>query len=158
MEAKCNPDETWDITKLPYPYEENSVDVITMFHAIEHIQKAKHPGLLQEFHKILKPEGKLIISYPEFEKCFWNWQHNYQGHAEFWEQTIFGLQRYPSDYHVCIMQSTPEFKDKLREAGFDKITFEGEPGRDYNTVCRCVKGEPQMTYEDVLRQELFSNR
>jgi hypothetical protein len=114
-----------------------------------------HDALLAEFHRILVPEGKLIISYPEFEKCYWNWQHNYKGHSEFWEQTIFGLQRYPTDYHVCIMQSVPEFKDRLKIIGFEHITFEGEPGREYNTVCRAVKGIPMPSYEDVVAHELF---
>jgi len=43
-------------------YEKNSFDVITLLDVIEHVDDPK--SLLQEIHRILKPEGMLILSTP----------------------------------------------------------------------------------------------
>ncbi len=153
IEKSCNPDRFLDFSK-PLPLEDNSVEVILLFHAIEHVQKQIHVGILSEFHRVLASNGKLIISYPEFSKIAKNWLENARGMREFWEHTIYGLQRYPNDFHIALMH-TPEFIEKLRQQGFDNIEVSQEPQEDYNTVVRCRKGEKMMTYEDVVRKEIF---
>lgn len=52
--------EVADGTKTPL--SESSVDIITSFETIEHVLNTE--GLLTEFTRILKPEGRLIVSSP----------------------------------------------------------------------------------------------
>jgi predicted SAM-dependent methyltransferase len=152
IEEKCNPDKILNFTE-PFPYGEDTVEVIVLFHGIEHVSKRLHTGLLREFHRVLEPEGKLVISYPEFEKVAKNWLENYRGMREFWENTIYGLQRYPTDYHVALMH-TPQFIELLKEVGFKDIVTYPEPKYPYNTVVRCKKGLRMRSYEDIQREEV----
>jgi SAM-dependent methyltransferase len=155
VEKSCEPDEIVDFTKT-LPYKDNSIEAILLFHAIEHVQERFHEGILSEFHRVLVPEGKLIISYPEFMKCAKNWISNYRGLRDCWKRTIFGRQLYPTDFHISLMY-TPEFVTLLHKVGFADIKVAPEPKEDFNTVIRCVKGLPGLTYEDVLRKEIFGN-
>lgn len=49
-------------TSFPLPFADNSFDVIISSHVIEHIPDVK--GNLEEIKRILKPNGKLILSTP----------------------------------------------------------------------------------------------
>jgi SAM-dependent methyltransferase len=48
----------------------NSVAVIYASHVFEHIPRAEGPGVLQEWHRVLKPGGKLYICVPDEEVLF----------------------------------------------------------------------------------------
>ncbi len=48
-----------DITKLTYP--EETFDAICSYYAIIHIPRDEHRGLLQNFHRILKPGGLALL-------------------------------------------------------------------------------------------------
>lgn len=52
-----------DLTKL----EENQFDVITLWHVLEHLPNLTYH--LEIFHKLLKPNGVLVIAVPNF-KCY----------------------------------------------------------------------------------------
>ncbi|SVD92673.1 uncharacterized protein METZ01_LOCUS445527, partial [marine metagenome] len=46
-------------------FNDNEFDIISMWDVIEHLDQ---PGkVLEEIHRILKPDGKLIINYPEYD-------------------------------------------------------------------------------------------
>ena len=148
VEPSCKPDLVCNfIQKLPY--KTASVDEVVLFHTIEHINKCWHFKVLSEIWRVLKPNGQLMISYPEFLKCVKNWRTNYRGKKEFWEHTIFGRQAYLSDFHVCILH-TPDFTSLLAGCGFKKIVAKPEPSEPYNTVVGCVKGARIPNYEDLL--------
>jgi len=56
-------DFRWDLNKFPYPWADNTVDKIEMFHVLEHI-----PNWWQAFTecaRILKPGGTLQINVPD---------------------------------------------------------------------------------------------
>lgn len=153
MEPSCKPDVLANVLN-GLPYKDGEVDKIYFFHAIEHIPKRRHEQVLTEFHRVLKPDGKLVITYPEFAKCALNWINNHRGLREFWEATLYGRQLYPSDYHIALMDSF-ELRDLLIEVGFKDIAITHEPLEEYNSVCKCLKGVKMATYEDVVRQEIF---
>jgi predicted SAM-dependent methyltransferase len=57
-------DKEFDLEKLPYPFESNSVDYVVMRHVIEHME---YPyDVVREISRILKPGGTLYMSYPHF--------------------------------------------------------------------------------------------
>lgn len=51
-----------DLDCFPYPFSDDSVDNIRMNHVLEHL---KNPyRVLVECHRILRPEGKLVVRMP----------------------------------------------------------------------------------------------
>jgi SAM-dependent methyltransferase len=48
---------------LNMEFEDNSFDVVVSFETLEHL--TEHEELIKEFKRVLKPEGKLIISTPD---------------------------------------------------------------------------------------------
>ena len=113
MHPPNKPDIVADIRGV-LPFNDNSVDEILMFHTIEHIEEKWHNIVLHEFWRVLKPGALCMFSYPEFKKCAQNYINNYKGQRTFWKNTIYGLQRYPGDYHVSLMD-TDSFVDVLQE-------------------------------------------
>jgi predicted SAM-dependent methyltransferase len=153
VEKDCKPDLVCNFVGEPLPYGNNTVDEIVFFHCIEHLRKNSHKLLLLELWRVLKPQGELYVSYPEFEQCFQNWKSNYKGKRDFWEATMFGRQAYPSDFHVCAMY-TPDFEDLLQQCGFHNIFSCPEAGEPWNTVVNCTKGAAAVGYEDLLKKDM----
>jgi len=152
-EPSNEPDLIADI-KQKLPYADDSIDEILFFHAIEHIEEKYHDFVLTEFWRLLKPDGILLIAYPEFTKCAINYIENFKGMREFWKNTIYGLQRYPGDYHVSLMDSEV-LGQKLQEIGFIDIEWKAEKNEPYNTIMKVIKGPAFPTYDGLLGKVLF---
>lgn len=152
-ETACKPDLVCNFVLKKLPFLDSSVDEIVMFHTIEHIRKVYHKRILLDFWRLLKPNGTLVMSFPEFSRCYKNWSTNYQGKKEFWEHTMFGRQLYPSDYHVCAMDSG-EFSDLLKDCGFIDLNISKEPKEAHNTILFTRKGAKPPNYEDLLREHM----
>lgn len=151
-----NPDLVLDI-KNGLPYPDDSVEEIVFFHGIEHIEEKFHPQILSEFWRVLKFDGELYVSYPEFIKVAKNYITNHQGKKEFWKKTIYGLQRYLGDYHVSLMD-TADFCELLFSVGFVKIEHTNEAGEEYNTIVHCRKGNKPKSYEDLIVESCFRKK
>lgn len=59
----CKPDVLHDLNKFPYPFSDNSADLITAFHVMEHLEDWW--GAVGECARILKPGGRLEIRVPD---------------------------------------------------------------------------------------------
>ena len=149
--AALEPDLTCDFAKDGLPYANGSVEQVVLFHCIEHLQKRFHLQIFLEIRRVLKENGTLIVSYPEFSKCAENWRTNYRGKRDFWEATIFGRQSSPSDFHVCIMDST-EFSYTLKSAGYRILHCISEVNEPYNTIVKAVPDVLQTYSEEVKRE------
>lgn len=141
-------------TVAPWPMEEGAYDEVYLFHTIEHIEKVFHAHIFAQIRRLLKPEGILIFSFPEFEIICRNWLENSQGMRSFWEANIYGLQRSNSDYHLCAMD-TEQTKDALLRFGFKNIRISAEVGNHHNTVIHCMRGELMKTYEEVVFEDVI---
>jgi predicted SAM-dependent methyltransferase len=152
-EASVNPDRIINFIAGKLPYKPGTVDEVYLFHTIEHISKKFHIKVFAEVYKALKPNGKFYLAYPEFRECYKRWENNYQGKKEFWEATMFGRQLYPTDFHVCAMDTT-EVKLVLESVGFGTISSKPEyKPENHNTIlCAIKNGVPDITYEDVIKQ------
>jgi len=152
----CKADLSFDF-KGPFPLPDNVYDEVYLFHVIEHIEKKFHVQLFSEIRRVMKAGGILYVSYPEFSKIVQNWLINKNADRVFWEATIYGRQSWPSDYHVCAMD-TLDFKQYLYERGFNMISHRPEPIDQFNTICKIVKGEAPIMYEEVVFNEIFAKK
>ncbi|HWY36413.1 MAG TPA: methyltransferase domain-containing protein, partial [Nitrosopumilaceae archaeon] len=155
VEQKCKPNKVLDFVRKPLPYKDGSIDEVVLFHTIEHIQKKFHFSLFKSIFRVLKIGGSFIVSYPDLVETATRWLKNYQGKRDFWENTIFGLQGYKSDFHVCAV--TPiELEQTLRLVGFDKLKTKPEPiPNEFNKVTFAVKPKKSLNknYESLVGSE-----
>lgn len=151
VDESLQPDQIFDFTKK-FPYRDDSVDEIVMYHVIEHIQKVFHPIIFHEIHRVLVPGGTLVVSFPEFLECAKNWQENYRGQRDFWEATIYGRQTSPHDHHVSLMHRDT-FSNWLINIGFQTLYVGPEPTETYNSVIKAKKVKPHL-YQEAMKQTL----
>jgi predicted SAM-dependent methyltransferase len=155
IDGTLEPDQVWDFRKT-FPIKTCSVDEIVMYHIIEHIEKKYHFDILTEIQRVLKPEGTVTFSFPEFLKVVENWKENKRGLRDFWEATIFGRQASKFDYHVCIMDSE-QFSVHLVRHGFEILVSKPEPGQEFNSFIKAKK-VPYSTFESVIQDCVFGER
>jgi predicted SAM-dependent methyltransferase len=146
-----SPDMVLDFTKQ-LPFDSDSFDAVYMFHVIEHVAKRFHEGIFYEVFRVLKPDHKFYLSYPEFLRCAESYKDNRQGYRDFWEATIYGRQLYPSDTHIALMDTT-RLLPKLASLGFHDIIARPEPVDDWNTIVQAKKGSI-LTHEQATKSNL----
>lgn len=93
-----------DMTKLPLPYANDSVDIILMEHGLEHFTVAQAIAILDEFMRILKPGGMLRICCPVLERL-----------------NRAAARDIALNHGHLIIFSTQSLKDIIRIAGFSNI-------------------------------------
>ena len=71
----AKPDKIHDLNVCPYPFEDNSFDLIEASHVLEHLDKPF--TIMKELHRISKPGGKIIIKVPHFSRGFTHAEHNH---------------------------------------------------------------------------------
>jgi predicted SAM-dependent methyltransferase len=148
------PDLICNIKKEKLPYADNTVDQIWMLHAIEHIEMCFWEDIFREYARCLRPNGFLLLSYPEFSECARRFVNNVGNQKAFWRKTLYGRQLYPSDYHVVPMDSR-ELKEILETLGFYRVQFCPESKcSEYNTILRAMKDPDPITRESVIVKEL----
>lgn len=80
--------EVMDVSKISIP--DNSIDVIVSFETIEHLKEDKINSMLNEFHRVLKKEGMLIVSTPDVR----NYSLNYFIHSNGYHLTEFNFMEF----------------------------------------------------------------
>ena len=89
----------------PALYEEHSLDAVFAWMVLEHLHDP--PGTLREIHRILKPNGWLVLSVP-------NWGC--------WEPKVLGRYWYSLQLPTHLHQFTPRIlRNTLAECGFEQI-------------------------------------
>ena len=67
------PDLVHDLNRLPYPFSDETFDVIDAFHVLEHLDQPF--AVMRELHRILKSGGELQIRVPHFSRGFTHTEH-----------------------------------------------------------------------------------
>lgn len=58
-----------DLSKFPWPWEDDSAEEILMLDFLEHFPYAATNKMLLEAHRVLKLKGKIIIQVPDLNQC-----------------------------------------------------------------------------------------
>lgn len=72
-QALTKPDVVHDLNAFPYPFPDNTFDLVEAFHVLEHLDKPF--TIMKELHRILKPGGTLHIKVPHFSRGFTHAEH-----------------------------------------------------------------------------------
>lgn len=147
IDPSLDPDEVKDF-RQGLSQKAESVDEVVLYHTLEHLPKLCWNGVFGEIYRVLVPQGKFYISFPEWSECVKRYQDNYQGIKDFWEATLYGRQFSPSDFHVAICERNL-IKRTLIQCGFAIDYCGPEPDRDYNSLLKCHK-EIRTTYEETV--------
>lgn len=79
------PDKKCDLSVFPWPFEDNSAEEIFSEHFLEHVHD--YERTIQEMHRILKPNGKLLFRVPHFRNACTPW------HLHKWDFSVFTCKR-----------------------------------------------------------------
>jgi len=119
------PDVEHNLNVFPYPFKDNSFDVVEASHVLEHLDRPF--DVMRELHRILKPGGKLILKVPHFSRGMTHAEHfhgfdvtfpNYFN-KRFIKAGYFGV-----DYElVGIKLRWLAFLHLMDEMGYGKITM-----------------------------------
>jgi SAM-dependent methyltransferase len=60
FDKNCNPDVLWDLNKTPYPFDDNSFDMIVTTEVLEHLKDPR--AFIGEIKRILNENGILILT------------------------------------------------------------------------------------------------
>ncbi len=67
------PDILHDLEKIPYPFEDESIDLVEADHVLEHLNNPL--SVMKEIWRILKPGGRATIKVPHFSRGFSHADH-----------------------------------------------------------------------------------
>lgn len=93
-----------DMTKLPV--QDGSFDAITAFHSLIHIPLGDHQSVIDEFARVLRPDGRILLT---------EGQEEWRGRNSDWLESGVEMQ-----WHIAGAQAT---RNQLETAGF-RITNE----------------------------------
>lgn len=76
IDPSCNPDVVWDLRHIPLPFDDEVFQEIHAYEVLEHIGQQgdwkTFFAQFSEFHRILKPEGKIFATTPAWDSI-WAW-------------------------------------------------------------------------------------
>jgi predicted SAM-dependent methyltransferase len=98
------------------PFRDSSIDSIWSSHSLEHVPMVKVPETLKEWHRVLKPGARAIVSVPNFDYVAKYWL---TGPDRPWaEAMVFGTQATEGEFHKAAFTAAI-LKGDLEAAGFE---------------------------------------
>jgi SAM-dependent methyltransferase len=119
-----NPDIVCNLDETPYPLDTCSFSKVECFDVIEHLQDI--PKVLEEFHRILKPNGLLLITTPHFSCA-----NSFVDPTHRWHLSYFSFD-YFSDAHSLAYYSKARYRISHRQIHFKGGRFNSLISRLFN--------------------------
>jgi predicted SAM-dependent methyltransferase len=125
-----------DIVPLPHihyvryiddlsPFGDNSVNLIYACHCLEHFSHARLSAVLSEWHRVLKEDGILRLSVPDFDLLL-DVYHENGGDINTIIQPVMGGQGNKYDFHKSLFNGS-SLRVLLKDVGF-RDAQEWHPG------------------------------
>ena len=119
VDAHGEPDVLTDCRRLPF--DPDYADEIHAIHFVEHIPRIEVENMLMDWHRVLKPGGRIAIEVPCLDKI----AANIVAGEKNMRMTVLGLFGDPRDPRPGMMHawcySKAELKDILIKCGFDRV-------------------------------------
>ena len=79
-------DVVMDVTKSPWPWEDNSIEEAHASHFLEHLTAQERITFVNELYRVLKPDAKCTIIVPHWASCraYGDPTHQWPPVSEFW--------------------------------------------------------------------------
>ncbi|MDF5735824.1 MULTISPECIES: class I SAM-dependent methyltransferase [unclassified Nostoc] len=132
LSSQVETDVIWDLNKVPYPFENSSFSEIECFDVIEHLDAI--PIVLEEFHRILTPNGILKITTPHFSCA-----NSYIDPTHKWHLSYCSFDYFLDD-HTLSYYSKARYQIKYRH-----IQFQG--GRINRSIISRLANKYPINYE-----------
>lgn len=141
------PDFRCDLREMPFASGE--FDVVFSSHTLEHFARTEVPAVLDEWVRIMKPDGEMRLVLPNIK---WAAQHimNDEIDADVLN-VLYGAQTYNENFHK--MGFTPQIVEQmLTERGFTKFVWDHH---NYHMSLRAWKVEPKEIgpVNPIVREE-----
>ena len=101
------------------PFAEDSVEVLLASHIIEHFSYREINKVLEEWYRVLRPGGDILIITPNFAYVAHGYVEGWMDYVES-RNRMFGGQDYPGNFH-CTMFDSSSMGNALETAGFKNI-------------------------------------
>ncbi len=131
-----------DVTNIPY--EDNSVGEIYAGHIVEHLTFRDSLRAIEEWHRVLKPKGKLTITFPDYFKILKLYLDGTSGTSALSDR-LFGEWTSPdiSEHHKQPV-ITPNLIRNLKKIGFRDVQEIDDSAYltakvDWQSIVECVK-------------------
>lgn len=109
-----------DVTRLPFP--NNSFDAVWCIAVLHHLPKVLHLKAFKEFHRVLKPNGKLMLT-------VWNlWQRKYKNFIDKKTNIAlipWGQAKKVKRYYYAFKKA--KLKNLLKKSGFTLLNPQPSP-------------------------------
>jgi ubiquinone/menaquinone biosynthesis C-methylase UbiE len=104
------------------PFADNSIERIESYHMIEHLPRDALRPMLTEWHRVLQPDGRLVVELPAFDGVVAEYLDTENPeYTETLLRYVFGSQRFDSDYHYWGWNEK-RLARLLNECGFVDVT------------------------------------
>lgn len=132
------------------PFADGSVDEIWSSHSLEHLDHEHALRALSEWHRVLKPDGRLTLTIPNMDWIVRHWAEN-PNHPNA-RAFLFGLQRDSGDQHRTGWNEKGIARD-LNAAGFrvDNISFPWSHSQQGIRV-EAARVENSISQDDLTRE------
>lgn len=117
IREECNPDVIDNAFELN-TIKNNSVKVLVNSHLLEHLNYEDAKKALKRWYEVLKPEGILRISVPDFDAIVK--RYIYTGNLKEVLHLVSGSQKHSYDFHLCVY-NFDYLNSLLKEVGFSLI-------------------------------------
>jgi ubiquinone/menaquinone biosynthesis C-methylase UbiE len=126
-----------DITKKT-PFDDETFIEVLMIHVIEHIERRYHKLAFDEIWRILKPNGRLIMGFPDAIECMKRFIDNkFGGRWNLYVYCLYGRQERKGDFHITPIERN-DITDRIMNAGFKDIKW---LQHSINVTLTAYKGE-----------------
>jgi len=101
------------------PFANDSVESLLASHIIEHFSYREIDRVIEEWHRVVRPGGNILIITPNFAYIAHGYVEGWMDYTES-RNRMFGGQDYPGNFHFTMFDSLSMGKT-LEKAGFKNV-------------------------------------